>query len=93
MLHILTRWFRDADSPPSLGPNVFPEEPLTRSAEDGFGFFPASPGLQVKDGRYEVLRKLGRGQHSSTWLVLDSQYVHLSSCPKWNCNIGLLLQQ
>ena len=59
----------------SFPANPFPEEQLSLSGEQGFGFFPAHLGLLLKDGRYELLRKLGRGKYSSTWLVLDSQYV------------------
>lgn len=55
---------------------MFSEEPLFLSGEQGFGFFPARPGLLLNDGRYEVLRKLGRGQLSSTWLASDFRYVH-----------------
>jgi hypothetical protein len=77
MLQTLNHWFRRWQPATALDPNVtvFPEEPLALSAQEGFGFFPAYPGLQLKDGRYQVLRKLGTGQFSSTWLVLDSQYV------------------
>ncbi|KAI0338467.1 kinase-like protein [Trametopsis cervina] len=31
------------------------------------------PGQKLKDGRYEVHRKLGGGLYSNTWLVSDSQ--------------------
>jgi len=66
-----------ASAPTTTGPaaNAFPEEPLSLSGEQGFGFFPARVGLLLNNGRYEILRKLGRGQFSSTWLVSDSQYV------------------
>ncbi|KAF8959826.1 kinase-like domain-containing protein [Flammula alnicola] len=36
-------------------------------------FFHARPGSKLKKDRYEVLRKLGTGVHSSTWLVSDSK--------------------
>jgi hypothetical protein len=58
--------------------STFSEEPLFLSGGQGFGFFPARPGLLLNDGRYEVLRKLGRGQFSSTWLASDPRYVHSS---------------
>jgi len=51
--------------------NPFPEEPLTESEEEGSGFFPASLGMLLRS-RYTVLRKLGRGENSTTWLVVDS---------------------
>lgn len=58
---------------PNPDMNGFPEEPLDLSAEQGCGFFPARAGSSLKNGRFKVLRKLGRGQYSSTWLVSDSQ--------------------
>jgi serine/threonine-protein kinase SRPK3 len=54
---------------------TFPEEPLSLSGEQGYGYFPARGGLLLNDGRYEIVRKLGRGQFSTTWLVSDSRYV------------------
>jgi serine/threonine-protein kinase SRPK3 len=54
---------------------IFPEEPLSLSGDQGFGFFPGRIGLLL-NGRYEILRKLGRGQYSTIWLVSDSQCVH-----------------
>ena len=58
---------------------VFPEENLTLTAEQGFGFFVASPRLTLKNGYYKIARKLGRGRFSSTWLVSnhESGYVHI----------------
>jgi hypothetical protein len=35
-------------------------------------FFYCRPGLKLKNGRYEVLRKLGSGVYSLTYLVSDS---------------------
>ena len=62
--------------PPTEGVNkLFPEEPLHLSGDQGFGFFPARAGLLLNNGRYEILRKLGRGQYFTTWLVSDSQCV------------------
>lgn len=55
----------------------FPEEPLASSGDEGSGFFPARLGMLLNDSHYEVLRKLGKGQFSSTWLALDSLYVYL----------------
>jgi len=53
--------------------SLFPEEPLALSSVEGFGFFPAHLEMELHDGRYRVVRKLGRGQLSSTWLVYDSR--------------------
>ena len=49
----------------------FPEEPLNLPASEGFGYYPAYPGLKVKEDRYEVIRKLDYGPRSSVWLVED----------------------
>ena len=59
----------------------FPEENLSLTANQGFGFFPGSPGLTLKNGSYEIVRKLGSGQSSSTWLIenLGSEYVFIPS--------------
>ncbi|KAF8902208.1 kinase-like protein [Gymnopilus junonius] len=65
---------RQASTMPSA--SNFPEEALDLSAEQGFGYFLARPGL-VLNGRYHILRKLGKGQYSSTWLVSDSQSQEL----------------
>jgi len=56
---------------------LFHEEPLHLSGDQTFGFFPAHAGTLLKDGRYEILRKLGRGQCSTTWLVFDYQCVSI----------------
>jgi serine/threonine-protein kinase SRPK3 len=53
----------------SINPGTRPE-PLSLSGMQGF--FPARPGLFLND-RYEILRKLGQGQFSTTWLVSDSK--------------------
>ncbi|KAG1852680.1 kinase-like protein [Suillus subluteus] len=53
--------------------DLFPEEPLTLSGEQGAGFFPARLGMQLNNSRYIILRKLGRGEFSSTWLASDSE--------------------
>ncbi|KAF6749052.1 kinase-like domain-containing protein, partial [Ephemerocybe angulata] len=47
----------------------FPEEPLNLSAADGFGYFPADINQTLHDGKYTIVRKLGWGPRSSTWLV------------------------
>ena len=49
----------------------FPEEPLNLPTSEGFGYYPAYPSLKLKEGRYEVIRKLGYGPRSSVWLVED----------------------
>jgi len=56
-----------------MSPVPFPEEPLLAPAIAGFGFYPAKPGESLSQGRYTILRKLGFGRYSSTWLVSDSQ--------------------
>ncbi|KAF6748247.1 kinase-like domain-containing protein [Ephemerocybe angulata] len=49
----------------------FPEEPLSLSAADGFGYFPADINQTLCEGRYTIIRKLGWGPTSSTWLVRE----------------------
>jgi hypothetical protein len=80
MLNLLFRayhtFFSQPPAPSILNTKAFPEEHLSLSGKEGAGFFPATPGLPLNDGRYKIVRKLGRGQFSSTWLASDSQYVH-----------------
>ncbi|KAF6740919.1 kinase-like domain-containing protein [Ephemerocybe angulata] len=47
----------------------FPEEPLNLSAADGLGYFPADINRTLHGGKYTIVRKLGWGPRSSTWLV------------------------
>ncbi|KAF6741688.1 CMGC/SRPK protein kinase [Ephemerocybe angulata] len=47
----------------------FPEEPLNLSAADGFGYFSADINQTLQEGKYTIVRKLGWGPRSSTWLV------------------------
>ncbi|THH30814.1 hypothetical protein EUX98_g3376 [Antrodiella citrinella] len=49
------------------------EEDLLATAAQGDGFFITAPGAALKDGRYKVIRKLGRGRCSNTFLVEDTQ--------------------
>jgi serine/threonine-protein kinase SRPK3 len=79
MLRRLSQWYRGIASEvqkslnmSSTIANPFPEEPLTLSGEEGGGFFPARLGMPLNSSRYTILRKLGRGQFSSTWLASDS---------------------
>ena len=55
----------------------FPEEPLNAPASEGFGYFPAFPGLILDQNRYEVVSKLGFGPRSSVWLANDVKCVHI----------------
>ncbi|KAF6741568.1 CMGC/SRPK protein kinase [Ephemerocybe angulata] len=50
---------------------AFPEEPLSLSATGGFGYFPADINQTLSEGRYTIVRKLGWGPRSSTWLVTE----------------------
>jgi hypothetical protein len=54
--------------------STFPEEQLDSAA----GYFPAHPGQSLKNGRFTIIRKLGWGPRSSTWLALDNNLSHLS---------------
>lgn len=68
----------------SVGPDgnvsvdlTFVEEPLGLPAKYGYGW----PQIEFNeaigpDGRYVILRKLGWGMSSSTWLAHDQQYVY-----------------
>ncbi|KAF9479619.1 kinase-like protein [Pholiota conissans] len=48
----------------------FPEEPLDLAPSEGGGYYPAAIHQRIHDGEYEIIRKLGYGPRSSTWLVL-----------------------
>ena len=54
--------------------STFPEEQL----DSPVGYFPAQPGQTLKGGRWTIIRKLGWGPRSSTWLVLNNNPSHLS---------------
>ncbi|KAF6757909.1 kinase-like domain-containing protein [Ephemerocybe angulata] len=53
--------------------DIFPEEPLNLSAADGFGYFPANINQTLSGGRYTIVRKLGWGSRSSTWLAWEKK--------------------
>ena len=55
---------------PSAPAVTFPEENLLSTSG---GFFITYPGAPLKDGRYKVILKLGRGRCSNTFLVEDLQ--------------------
>lgn len=48
------------------------KEDLVAMAQ-GSGDFLPSPGQELKDGRYKIIRKLRQGQRSTTYLVEDTQ--------------------
>ena len=48
----------------------FPEEPLNLSPSEGGGHYPAVIHQKLNDDKYQIIRKLGYGPRSSTWLVL-----------------------
>ncbi|KAF9472222.1 kinase-like protein [Pholiota conissans] len=48
----------------------FPEEPLDLPPHQGGGYYPAAIHQRIHNGKYEIIRKLGYGPLSSTWLVL-----------------------
>jgi len=50
----------------------FPEEPLDLPVAEGGGFYPARIGQKIDRGKLEIIRKLGHGPRSSTWLVWDA---------------------
>ncbi|KAI0046144.1 kinase-like protein [Auriscalpium vulgare] len=61
---------------PRAAETNFPEENLLLNVPEGHGFFLTRPGALLKDGRYKVIRKLGRGRCSSTFLVEDVSPRH-----------------
>ncbi|KAF8812799.1 kinase-like protein [Phlegmacium glaucopus] len=48
----------------------FPEEPLNLSPSEGGGYYPAVIHQKLNGDKYEIVRKLGYGPRSSTWLAL-----------------------
>ncbi|KIM38457.1 hypothetical protein M413DRAFT_30008 [Hebeloma cylindrosporum] len=46
--------------------SAFPEEPL----DSPVGYFPVRPGQTLNNGQWTIIRKLGWGPRSSTWLAL-----------------------
>ena len=52
--------------------SLFPEEQL----DSPLGYFPAQPGQILQDGTWTIIRKLGWGPRSSTWLVVDKDDQH-----------------
>ncbi len=58
---------------------TFASEPLGLPAAEGYGWaqfeFGESIGPEDNPERYTILRKLGWGMHSSTWLARDNVYV------------------
>ena len=51
----------------------FPEEPLYLTPSKGGGYYPATINQKIDDGKYKIVRKLGYGPRSSTWLVSRTQ--------------------
>lgn len=47
----------------------YDEEPHMFPLNIGTGFYPMSLGQKLDDGKYEIVRKLGYGGHSSVWLA------------------------
>ncbi|KAL5634721.1 hypothetical protein ACGC1H_002682 [Rhizoctonia solani] len=49
----------------------YPEEDLSENGDAVQGYFRAWLGMQLHDGRYCIVRKLGWGAFSTVWLVRD----------------------
>ncbi|KAF8902233.1 kinase-like domain-containing protein [Gymnopilus junonius] len=47
----------------------FPEEPFDLPLSEGGGYYPAIIGQKLNGDKFEIVRKLGYGPRSSTWLV------------------------
>ena len=58
----------DTDAKILMSP--FPEEPLDLSPAEGGGYYAAEIHQKLQGGKYEIVRKLGYGPRSSTWLTL-----------------------
>ena len=41
-------------------------------------FYP-EPGMRLKEEQYELLRHLGSGQYSTTWLAFDFKAAYVST--------------
>lgn len=51
----------------------FPEEPLDLSPSEGGGYYPAAIHQTLNGDKYQIVRKLGYGPRSSTWLVFRTR--------------------
>jgi serine/threonine protein kinase len=51
----------------------FPEEPFNLSPSEGGGYYPATIHQKLNGDKYEIIRKLGYGPRSSTWLVCHTR--------------------
>lgn len=49
----------------------FPEEPLDLPPTEGGGYYPATISEQLNKRKYHIVRKLGYGPQSSTWLAFE----------------------
>ncbi|KAJ3520420.1 hypothetical protein NMY22_g12768 [Coprinellus aureogranulatus] len=61
--------------------STFPEEPLNA------GYFPGTPNQVLNNGTYTIVRKLGWGTRSSTWLVRQSPSATNSEVLYWAAQI------
>ena len=67
----------------------FIEEPLGLSVEQGYGFPRFEFGESLgPDHRFKVVRKLGFGMNSSTWLSRDERFVRITCTP---CSLNGML--
>lgn len=57
----------------SDSPGLFPEEPLDEPAYIGGGYYAVTPGENLNNGRYTILRKLGWGTAANVWLAIDTK--------------------
>lgn len=55
---------------------IFHEEPYALSPLEGpYGYFPMRLGQKLRQGKYEIVRKLGYGTNSSVWLAKETMCV------------------
>ena len=58
----------------------FKEEALGMPVHLGLGWRDCQFGEAIgSGGRYAIVRKLGWGAHSTTWLAHDNQFVHFAA--------------
>lgn len=86
----------NANPPVTLDPTfdllrlAFHEEPYTLSPLEGpYGYFPMRLGQKLRQGKYEIVRKLGYGTNSSVWLAKETTCVPSHSRrPRTDCRLA-----
>ena len=66
---------------------VCDEEPHMLTPEQGFGYYPLTLGQQLKEGKLEIVRKLGWASYSSVWLAQSLKWVTVNAWTKSRIHI------